>query len=322
MFKRLFGIFVAYLFLSITLGAKVIVTHGAFGDDMDWYKPGGYFYEALIPAAKMMDEEVISFTWKQYLGGVTHKERLNAAKDLAKLIIDITNEGDNEIILIGHSYGGHVIKAASQFLAVAQGLQDANKPIIVLDRNFDQKNLGDWDQKYYEDACAQVKAYKDLKLSNKSLKKDFLIDEAYILATPINTADYLANMYVIQFLFNMFSNGDLIQDLVGDRLLPEPKHERAVNLEVKIKKTGLFGLFNKPGHIQMHAEIIAKWILYIPFYLMTEKDSGFDKFSFEKNGVIQFADGRLPKYSYAKRRFFESFDFLSFSWIKDKLGIK
>ncbi|MBU4269937.1 alpha/beta hydrolase [Candidatus Dependentiae bacterium] len=316
--KIITNIFIIIFFICSNLYSKIIVTHGAFGDDMSWYKPGGYFYEALVPAAKNMGEEVISFTWKQFLGGITHIERCDAATALAKLVIDIANQGDSEIILIGHSYGGHVIKAASQFLAVAQGLQDANKPIIILDRNIDSKALDNWDQKYYEDACAEVKAYKELKFLNKSLKKDFLIDEAYILGTPCG-ADYWANMNVIQFLFNIYSEWDIIQALVGDRLLPEPKHERAVNLEIKIKHSGLFGLFNKPSHTQMHAEIIAKWILYIPFYLMTEKKSGFDKFSFEKNGVIQFADGRLPKYSYSKGKMFE---FLNFDWIKDKLGIK
>ncbi|KKP22613.1 MAG: hypothetical protein SZ59_C0005G0078 [candidate division TM6 bacterium GW2011_GWF2_28_16] len=321
--KEKVGIFFLSLFLFNILNSTVIVTHGAWGDEMEWYRPGGYFHEALKVPAQTMGQTIQAFTWKQSLGGITHRERLNAAKDLAKLIVDLNNKGEKEIILIGHSYGGHVIKAASQLLAVALDFQTAQVPIISQDKNnlVSDKiaNTQEWDQKYYEQVCTEVKEYNKLHPVSKSLNSDCLMDRVYTLGTPNDIPDYEANMKVVGCLFNFYSKGDLVQDLVGDHLLPEPKNDRAANLEVKIKGTGWFGLTNKPGHMKMHSEIIAKWILYIPFYLMTDKKTGFDKFNFERNGLVKFAENKTPTYSYTKSTMI---DYLSWDYIKELLGIK
>ena len=297
-------LFLLVVFFPVFVSSKVIVTHGAWGDDQDWYQPGGYFYDALRISGNVIGQDVIAFTWDQFLGGITHKERLNAGRELAKLVVDLTTQGETEIIIIGHSYGGHVAKAASQILAVALGLESADRPIVIVDKSLGQtKTVSEWDQKYYEQVCNEVKSYTEVKVLKSGIKKDFLIDALYTLGTPNDIDDYESHMDVIQFLFNFHSNGDLVSDFVGDRKLPDPKHDRAVNLEVRIKGSGWFGLWGQPNHLQMHAQEIAKWILYVPFYLANEKQSGFQEFTFEHDGRIQFGANRFPKYSYAKKQF-------------------
>ena len=109
-----------FLLIPISIFSKVIITHGVLGNDSDWYKPGGYFYEAVSESAKKLDQSVDTFSWTQDLGGITHYERIKAGIKLAKQIVDNKVAGEKEIILIGHSYGGHVIKVASQLLSFAQ----------------------------------------------------------------------------------------------------------------------------------------------------------------------------------------------------------
>lgn len=317
--KKKLLLFVLILFPTVVL-PKVIVTHGAWGDDMNWYKPGGDFYDALKISGDVIGQDVVSFKWDQFLGGITHKERLNAGRELAKLVVDLTTQGESEIIIVAHSYGGHVAKAASQILAVALGLQRADRPIVLVNRDLDStKIVSEWDQKHYEQVCNDVRIYtqeKILKYGSKNVK-DFLIDALYTLGTPNDIDDYESHMDVIQFLFNFYSHGDLVQDLVGDRELPDPKHDRAVNLDIRLKGSGWFGLWGKPNHLQMHAQEIAKWILYVPFYLANEQQSGFQNFTFERDGRIRFGANRFPKYSYAKKRFR---DFIpTFSCIKSKI---
>ncbi len=113
MFKKSLLLSLFFISISVFAHSKVIITHGAFDNDANWYLPGGYFYEAVALGAKDVGQEVLSFSWDQDLGGVTHYERIKAGMQLAKDILDYRLAGEKEIILIGHSYGGHVIKVAS-----------------------------------------------------------------------------------------------------------------------------------------------------------------------------------------------------------------
>lgn len=315
----LFISFVSIVFPTI-ISSTVILTHGAYGDDANWYKPGGDFYDALKISGKKIGQDIISFKWTQFLGGITHKERLNAARELAKLIVDLTVKEDSKIIIIAHSYGGHVAKAASQILAVALGFQHVDRPIVSINKNLNKVKVPyDWDQKYYEQICDDIKIYMQEKILNDKTKnvKKFLIDALYTLGTPNDIDDYESHMDVIQFLFNFYSEGDFVQDLVGNRKLLDPRHKRAVNLDIRLKGSGWFGLWGKPNHLQMHAQEIAKWILYIPFYLMDEKYTGFKSFTFKQDGLIYFGANRFPKYSYTKKHIRKFIS--SFSCMKNKI---
>ena len=314
--KRLLVIF--YLFFIFPIFPKIIITHGVFGLESSWYKQGGDFYEAVNKVATQTNKEVISFSWKQPLGGVSHKERFDAGKELAKLVIDLTSKGEKEIIAIGHSYGGHVIKAASQILAVALDYQVITAPVLVANRIPQDLTLDE--KEFFKKACEEIREYKDKKNFSKDLKKEYLLDAVYTLGTPLDLSDYYANMNVIQFLFNIYSEGDIAQDLVGGVILPLPRHERAVNLNITVEAGGWFGT-EKPTHLGMHAEEIGKWILLIPFYLMEEMIGNFNKFSFKYDGKINFKRNRNPFYTtnYQNATDTGAFSKYDLNWLKNKI---
>ena len=327
--RRLYSFIFLFLF-PFYLSSTIIVTHGAFDKNASWYKPGGCFYEVLKESGQLFGQEVVSFEWDQFLGGVTHYERLKAGKALAEVIADLISLGETEIILIGHSYGGHVIKIASQILAIGLDLQDTDRSIVVSDRN---KNSELFDMEFFKKICNEFKTYSEKKNLKELLKKkglsswgrpgDFLVDIAYTLGTPNDIPDYFANMDSIGYFYNFFSKGDFVQDLVGDVLLPEPKHDWAVNLDVRIKGSGWPLFWNKPNHMQMHAEIIARWILKIPLFLKEEKIGNFDKFTFDYSGQITFSRENPPVYTckeigIKEDGFFAKYDL---EWLKDKAPI-
>jgi hypothetical protein len=355
-------LFLSFVLLSIfcVANSKVIITHGAFNKDAAWYEKGGYFFDVVAQSAKDLGQEVVSFTWQQDLGGITHYERIKAGVQLSKDIIDYILAGEKEIVLIGHSYGGHVIKVASQLLSytlinlekesffveaskdkekvvvdepvleaeesvteiakedavvedIEEGSEENNEEIEVVVEETENKEVVIEVRKltaeelerlvefievneFFEAACKEVKRYKDEKLAGRAKNKDFLIDSAYTLGTPNDIPDYVADMNVIGYLYNFYSDGDLVQDLVGAKLLPEPKHERAVNLCVEMKSSCWFGLWGLPKHTELHAEIIGQWILSIPFVLMENKIGYFDLFSFSRDGKIKFTENKPPVY--------------------------
>jgi hypothetical protein len=314
----------------------IILTHGAFGQDQEWYQPDGYFYDALDQEAKLFGYDVLSFSWDQFLGGITHKERLRAGRALAKLVVDLGNEGETDIIFIGHSYGGHILKVASQILAVGLGLKDEREPIIVLLERGMQ--ITEEEQALFEEICKEFKELEDTKkfkdIFYKKKEKnlfynsmgrpgDFLIDHAYILGTPNNIPDYVANMDIIGSLYNFYSKGDWVQEVVGDRLLPEPKHEYAVNLEIRIKSGGFFNFItcHKPSHMDMHAKIIGTWILYIPYFLKSESIGNFEMFTFDYDGKIRLSEKKPPIYTcknigLKKLSFFQK---INWTWFKENI---
>lgn len=314
----------------------IILTHGAFGEDQEWYQPGGYFYDALDQEAQLFGYDIMSFSWDQFLGGITHKERFRAGRALAKLVVDLVNEGETEIVFIGHSYGGHVLKVASQILAVGLGLRDEREPIIVLLERGIQ--ITQEEQTLFENICKEfkeeesTKKFKDVfhKKMGKNLfynsmgrPGDFLIDHAYTLGTPNDIPDYVANMDVIGSLYNFYSKGDWIQEIVGDRKLADPKHEYAVNLEIRIKKSGFFNFINcnKPSHTDMHAKIVGTWILYIPYYLNNEKIGNFELFTFDYDGKIRLSEKKPPIYTCEDigLKGLNFFDKINWTWFKEKI---
>jgi len=343
-----------FLLIPISIFSKVIITHGVLGNDSDWYKPGGYFYEAVSESAKKLDQSVDTFSWTQDLGGITHYERIKAGIKLAKQIVDNKVAGEKEIILIGHSYGGHVIKVASQLLSFAQipsFSEEQQEPEEVVSQEIEEivpeEKIDETEEaleeilteeeifedlerdlefletdEFFEMACFEVQKYKEDKLKGR-IKDEFLIDAVYTLGTPNDIPDYIADMNVINHLYNFYSKGDLVQDMVGDHLLPFPKHERAVNLRVEMKKDGWWCFWNWPTHTQMHAEAIGKWLLAIPFGFMNEGMGNFDKFTFACDGMIKFEKDKLPLYqvSVAGDKEDGIFSKYDFSWLLSKFKI-
>ena len=259
----------------------IIMTHGANDSGSNWYKPGGNFFEEVAGQAALQFENVtlVPFSWKQPLNGITYLEILNGANDLANLIVDLTQtETPTDIILIGHSFGGHVIKIASQMLNQAQaGLTlekiTTNEQIVNMPTQIDNE--------IYQKLRAGIQEKK----AKATQTKEYLIDAAYTLGTPnVHYPEFLADMSVIGQFFNLYSDGDVVQDKVANKTVPE--HERKTNLKVIIKEAD--ESLTNPSHSCLTCNSVGHWILSIPSFFEYADEQG-DAFTFEKNGIVTFS---------------------------------
>ncbi len=110
----IFLLFFGFNFFSIY--PVIFVIHGAFARNAKWYRPGGTFFEALKKEAQKIGENIIPFSWEQPTGGITMEERILGGFNLAKAIIAQIRKGEKKVMIISHSYGGHVACWASYFL--------------------------------------------------------------------------------------------------------------------------------------------------------------------------------------------------------------
>jgi len=250
------------------LQGVVILVHGSLAIDEEWCRPGGEFYEALEKEATPLGHKLLPFAWS---GKLNTKARRQGAEALAKAILSYPR--NETIILIGHSHGGNVINLASQLL---------NDPVEQLMKNYSSEKL------HAEITELVNKAYNKICGPQKSvpfLEKEYLIDIVYLIGTPIDKTNYSPDMKTIKELFNLYSDGDTVQPVLGfyERLLPS--HDRCANLQVILKNSE--GSNSHPSHFQLHDPLIAKWLLKIPHKL---------NFSFGQNGKIVFCENKTPLY--------------------------
>lgn len=117
---------------ATSLHSLIILTHGfaAGAENTDfntmWFEPGGNVFEALKKTGAAHGHDVQFFEWDQSSClGFLRSEHVEAGKGLAQFIINFFNRykynarfpHNQEIILVGHSFGGLVCYHASQFLA-------------------------------------------------------------------------------------------------------------------------------------------------------------------------------------------------------------
>jgi len=263
----------------------IIMTHGANDSGSGWYKPGGHFFEEVAGQAALQFENatLVPFSWKQPLNGITYLEILNGANDLANLILDLTQtETPTDIILIGHSFGGHVIKVASQMLNQAQAALSLEK--ITTNEQIVNMPMQS-DNELYQKLRVNIQEKMAKTTQKDNLSKEYLIDAAYTLGTPnVHYPDFLADMSVIGQFFNLYSDGDVVQDKVANKTVPE--HERKANLKIVIKEAD--ETLTNPSHSGLTCDSVGHWILSIPSFF-AYADEQCDAFTFEKNGIITFS---------------------------------
>ena len=214
------------LLFFMNMNAIVILVHGTFASDQEWYRPGHPFFDDLEAEAFRMNQFLIPFAWT---GGILDYNRNQASESLVKVIESYPKQ--EKVIAIGHSHGGNIINLASQ-----------------------------------------------------KLNPSYSIDKVYLLGTPIDIKNYKPNMDRIKELYNLYSQGDLIQQVFGiyRRLVPL---EKAVNLKIEIENRGIQ---NNPLHYQLHHSMLAKTILSIP--------ECFNNFSSDNNGIIHFDKQGTPNF--------------------------
>ncbi len=273
----------------------MILVHGTFGLDSTWYRPGGKFYKTLEQHATTLNQKLVPFTWS---GKLSDKARIQAAESLAALILSYPK--DEPIILIGHSHGGNVIILASRLLNdPVPRLKDTDENIppaldLLLDNTLTRT---------LEDSLARMlrKAYRSIKrlrsLRTGTAHTPYLIDRAYLLATPVDSKHYLPDMDIIGNLYHLYSETDLIQTVFGVHERLFAKQDRVVNLRVTVEKQAK-GIYD-PSHSGLHSALIASWLLWIPESLTGKQLAHFVSFTDTENGMIHFDKDGIPSYQLA-----------------------
>jgi hypothetical protein len=261
-------VYISLALFCLSVEPIVIVTHGTFATDADWYRPGGAFYTILEREARTLGELVIPFTWS---GKLSNTARLQAAQALAKVILSYPRE---TITLIGHSHGGNIIALASKLLS-------EDKPQVPFC--------------YTEDMAVFLQAYRGIRKIRRSISKKYLIEHVYLLATPIDMKNYAPNMDIINHVYNFYSPGDKIQSILGFYKQSIKNLERTVNFKVTIDD----GIEHQcPSHEDMHHPLIARWLLSIPDILKESRRGGFEHFTWDHTySTLYFTVRQPPRYA-------------------------
>ena len=91
--KYLVLISTIFFLFNIKLNSVIILVHGTFAINQDWYKPNSDFYIELEQQAKLQNQNLVPFSWA---AENNYKSRLTAAEILAKLILSYP---ENETII-------------------------------------------------------------------------------------------------------------------------------------------------------------------------------------------------------------------------------
>lgn len=110
----------------------------------------------------------------------------------------------------------------------------------------------------------------------------------FTLGTPV-MSNYLPNMNVIHYLYNLFSFEDLIQTVLGISGREYPEHKRIANLRVFING-------KEPNHSGLHHALVGKWLPYLhqhfKRYLADQGKVGY----ISEPCIIFFANDKAPEY--------------------------
>jgi len=113
----------------------------------------------------------------------------------------------------------------------------------------------------------------------------------YALGTPVNRTDYLPNMNIIDYFYNLFSFEDLIQPVLGMFEREYLQHERIANIRITINN-------KEPGHTQLHSPLTGQLLPTLHEFLTTV----FQDFDFKEPGIIDFTENQKPIYALDRER--------------------
>jgi hypothetical protein len=116
----------------------------------------------------------------------------------------------------------------------------------------------------------------------------------FTLGTPI-MSNYLPNMTVIHYIYNLFSFEDLIQTVLGISLREYPEHKRIANLRVFING-------KEPNHAGLHHALVGKWLPYLHRHFRQHLlDQGITDHISEPS-IVYFANDMTPEYEFDVNR--------------------
>jgi hypothetical protein len=112
----------------------------------------------------------------------------------------------------------------------------------------------------------------------------------FALGTPV-MSNYLPNMKVIQYLYNLFSFEDLIQTVLGISVREFPEHKRIANLRVVING-------KEPDHAGLRHSLVGKWIAYVHKHFKQHLQDRDIMDHISEPSVVFFDDNKAPEYAY------------------------
>jgi hypothetical protein len=126
------------------------------------------------------------------------------------------------------------------------------------------------------------------QLLAQDVENNHTIRALFTLGTPI-MSNYLPNMHIIHYVYNLFSFEDIVQTVLGISQREYPQHKRIANLRVIINN-------KQPDHKDMHHVLIGKWLAYIHQYFKRYlQEKGIENRISEP--TILYLDGdALPRY--------------------------
>jgi hypothetical protein len=118
------------------------------------------------------------------------------------------------------------------------------------------------------------------------------ISRIFLLGTPIHTSSYNINMNVVDQCYSLYSLGDRIQRVLGIYHRKLPAHPNLLNIKVTVSDDDHI---YRPGHSELHSEIIARWLLTLPHRINKELETDPDGFKhYEFISATFFSDGHEP----------------------------
>lgn len=274
-FSLIFFYLFSALFCTSPKQGIVILVHGSFATNTQWHQPEGEFYETLKNSAQLLDKKLISFLWS---GDPKVKSIQKAGKLLAEVIKSYLP--NNEIIIIGHSHGGNVIAQASELLSPLP----TEKTLSTIPHIIQSSTIPN---------LAPALSWTPTGRCNIIYHSSYPINKVYLLGTPINQATHKLNMDVIGSVYNFYSHGDFIQSVAGTHNKTHPQHTRISNICITIKNSGLLNS-GKPTHSEMHHNLLARWLLFIPEELQRYKLGNFETFMQGQDILLHFEHRELP----------------------------
>ncbi len=113
------------------------------------------------------------------------------------------------------------------------------------------------------------------------------------LGTPVCEKSYKPNMAVIKGLFSLYSEGDIIQPVLGLYSRTYTPAERLLNLQVSVRNNK--GSFCLPSHTELHSPFIGSWLFRLPDIIVKEFKVDPTDFKEYKNlSILFFEDGSKP----------------------------
>lgn len=258
----------------------VFLVHGAKAKNETWYRPGGDFHDELSARASVRGlGEIVPITWSGKSGPpegrlASVQAHIKAANYVVDNIIERVKGRPRRVVLVGHSYGGAILKLVTHML---------DNPHLSKKKQdfFDKLSEKEASYRLLIECREEIKAAIEAQQARwKASDAPFVVERLFTIATPIDTLLYTANMNVVKSLYVLSSAGDKVQSFFGKR-----RYKGAVNIRVAIESNN--GGIYYPLHTKMRSSIVARYLLDLPRIL--EKKLGTALYS------LKGIDALLPQ---------------------------